>query len=78
MIYRPAGDRVLMDYEALWVHCGQPAMSTLRAKCAPVACDLRTRLLLFDADDSAEIMRAVKRRAPHRRVARTDLTMAGL
>jgi hypothetical protein len=66
MIYRPHARGVLMDYEALWLHTGKPGVSTMRKHCQPVACDVATRQLLFDADESQERMAKVKRRARHR------------
>jgi len=66
MIYRRYARGVLLDYEALWVDLGQPAVSTMRKHCHPVACDVATRQLLFDADESKERMAKVRRRARHR------------
>ena len=66
MIYRRYLLGVLMDYEALWVHIGKPGVSTMRKHCQPVACDVATHVLLFDADESKEQMAKVRRRARHR------------
>lgn len=67
MITRFAAAVVLVDYEALWVHVGQRAIPTIRAHCPAVACDLASRRLLFDAEDSVVRLASVRSRKPHRR-----------
>lgn len=66
-IARSTPDGWLMNYEALWAHTGRRPIATIRAHCVPIACDLRTRQLLYDATDSAARLAGVKARAPHRR-----------
>jgi hypothetical protein len=56
----------LMDCEALAVQLRRP-VSTIRAHCEPIAADVATRRLLFDADAMAERLASIKQRAPHRR-----------
>ncbi len=58
---------VLVDYEALWVHVGRRPIPTIRAHCQPIACDLTTHRLLFDAADSVLRLSTVRTRKPHRR-----------
>jgi hypothetical protein len=66
MIYRRYAHGVLLDYEALWLDLGKPAVSTMRKHCQPVACDVATHVLLFDADEAKEQMAKVRRRVRHR------------
>jgi hypothetical protein len=67
MIYRRDGERVLMDHEALVIDNGYRPVSTIRAKCSPIACDVVTHVLLYDADDSAMILAKIARRKAHTR-----------
>jgi hypothetical protein len=70
VIARYEADRILVDYEGMWVHSGRRPIATIRRYCEPVACDVATHRLLFDADVSKERLAAVKRRAPHTRTKR--------
>lgn len=70
MIVRWDGDAVLLDVQGLWAHCGRRPISTIRRYCEPIACDVATKVHLYDADDSAERLKSVKRRASHSRTSR--------
>ena len=70
MIARFQGDTILVDYEGLWIHSGRRAISTIRRYCEPVACDVATRLLLFDAEASKDRLSRIPQRAPHTRSRR--------
>lgn len=70
MIARREGDAFLVDYEGLWAYTGRRAISTIRRHCEPVACDVTTKLLLFDAEQSHARLSAVPSRASGRRVRR--------
>lgn len=62
MITRWADDgTLLMDREDLasWTH--RPA-ATIRARCQPTACDIRTRRALYDAEGCQEALSHLQRR----------------
>lgn len=61
MIVRYAGQRTLIDCEALATQLGRP-VATIRAHCVPVASDLATRRLLFDADQAVSILAVIPTR----------------
>ena len=68
-IARHEGGRWLLNYAALWAHTGRRPIATLRAHCQPIACDLTTRQLLYDADQATAALAQVKTRRPHTRPA---------
>jgi hypothetical protein len=70
VIARYSGDVILVDYEGLWVHSGRRAISTIRRYCEPIACDVATHLLLFDANASKETLARVPSRASRPRSRR--------
>lgn len=70
MIARYAGDVILVDYEGLWVHSGRRAIATIRRHCEPIACDVKTRLLLFDAEESKARLASIPSRASRPRSRR--------
>lgn len=69
MIFRPvARDVVYVDRAALAASLRRP-VSTIRDHCHPLACDVRTHALLYDAAKCEEALAAVPRIRSSRRVA---------
>jgi hypothetical protein len=55
-------DLLLMDREDLSAWTGRP-VPTIRARCQPTACDIRTRRALYDAEGCQEALSHIKGRA---------------
>lgn len=70
MIARYETDIILVDYEGLWVHSGRRPIATIRRHCEPIACDVATHLLLFDAEESKTRLASVPSRASRPRSRR--------
>lgn len=66
MVVRRVEGRVLVDYEALWVHVGRRSPATIRKHCPTVGTDEETGLLLYDAEQSKAILAGIpiRKRGP--------------
>lgn len=59
---RDAGDDTyLLDITAAHAHCSRRPVRTIRKHCEPAACDVHTRVLLYNTADLAPLLTLPRR-----------------
>lgn len=73
MIWREHQDRLVADVEAISIGQQHRPPQTIRARCEPIACDVASRVQLYDVEAAVQTLAAIPRRACSTRRKRQSL-----